>query len=124
MSNCNCGNRDQTHQDVLTTLKIAARNGSTPDSIMGVALFAVPRPDKGFLAIEKVVVHSLTYPDTIARGTNCIAFKWLTYDYLQEKLGLTDRTAITDTLANDCSGSCSDERNCEDGCLCIHSQCT
>jgi hypothetical protein len=102
---------------------MASRSGSSPDSIKGIGLFAVPRPDKGFLAIEKVVVHSLSYPETVARGINCIAFKWLTYDRLQDKLGLTDHAAITDALAADCAGDCKDERDCNEGCLCSHKKC-
>lgn len=105
MSACDC----QTNQTTSKTFEILRAKGDH----LGTGLFMIPDPTKGILENQVVVVKNLDYRETVKRGENCIAFKWIapdeaTYD------------AILETRQSGrCSGYCGPNRDwCLIGCMC------
>ncbi len=69
--------KDQTPEASLKVLQ------TTKDPMTkGTGLFLVPDPEKGILETRVVLVRDLTYPETIKRGTNCEAYKWIAQAHL------------------------------------------
>ncbi len=67
-----CSSKNQTPPDALKTLE-----GKEQNSVKGTGIFLVPDPEKGVLAWKSIRVANLTYLDTVKRGENCKALKWV-----------------------------------------------
>lgn len=73
-SQCGC-NKNQTLED---SMNVFVKNRQA----LGTGMFLVPAPEKGILESKVVLVENLTYDDSVKRGENCSAVKWVAQDVL------------------------------------------
>jgi hypothetical protein len=116
MSTCGCGNRNQTRKEIIRDVVMHERKNPGALPKQGVGVFFVPRPDKGYLAFEKIIIVDVSYGETNFRARHCTGFKWFTYEYLSERHRLTGRDAIKAYFSRTCEAGPCDPDNGDDDC--------
>jgi len=93
-----------------TTTKSAGLLAKDETIVIGTGVFLVPAPEKGVLEYRTVVVENLSPEETIKRGYNCTAFRWVHPN---------EMSFSQLSVARDCYGFCPTGRECSDPrCFC------
>ncbi len=114
---CNCDNygNDKTSKQVYRFME-----DKDISYVTGIGLFLVPNPEEGIYEFKRVMVPDLTLADTIKRGLNCKASKFIPYGFTIENKKID---SIKDLQNIKCKEyTCPSQ--CPDSCWCNMNRCS